>query len=118
MNKKSLIDELVGRSLLVFLCMVVIAGGVFVSVAGAENQTQKDKKAVEVLYYDKASGVKIINKNNFLLKIEKNEKGLKIVQEIGPYPDAYPDNLPEPKTHIDEEIEVESIQPIQEPPAE
>lgn len=113
MNKKSLIDNLIGRSLLVFFCLV-LSGSVFVSVVGAENQTQKDKKAVEVLYYDKTSGVKIVKEKNLLLKIEKNKKGLLIVNELG----DYPEDLPAPKTHIDEENEVESIQPIQEPPAE
>jgi hypothetical protein len=70
-----------------------------------KNTDKENKKEIEVLYYDKSEGIKVINKKGFLLKIEKNEKGLKIVHELGPYPDAYPPELPAPGTHIDDESE-------------
>lgn len=55
----------------------------------------------EVLYYDNAANVKIVNRDGFLLKITRNEQGLKIFTEVGPYPEAYPPHLPDPGTHID-----------------
>ncbi len=110
MNGNAIVNNLIKKTLLAFF-MIMLTGAFCVGIVYSDSQTkssdtrtpklEKNKNEVEVLYYDKASDIKIINKNNFLLKIEKNEKGLKIVHELGTYPDAYPVNLPAPRTHID-----------------
>ncbi len=57
----------------------------------------------KILYYDRESNIKIILSKGFLLKITRNENGLKRVTELGSYPDAYPENLPDPGTHVEPE---------------
>ena len=70
-----------------------------------ESSTSVQKKTTsieykdEVLYYDKETDYKIIQRDGFLLGITKNEEGLAIYTEM----DRYPENLPPPGTHIDEE---------------
>lgn len=92
------------KQFLALFLFFVFAGMLFIGTSHAQGkEREKESKEIEVLYYDKSKGVKVIKKKDFLLKIEKNQKGLKIVHELGPYPAAYPEDLPEPKTHIDEE---------------
>lgn len=98
-----------------WLCLIAMA---FISVACficsgnifAEPMTQGDKSEEKILYHDMENQVRIVKKNNFLLKIEKNDKGLDIVEELGPYPEAYPRDLPPPGTHIDnKESEIDRL---------
>ncbi|GEM_PF-4975069 len=79
-----------------------LVGMLFTGTLHSESPERERDTGTEVLYYDKSSEVKIVNKNGFLLKIEKNDQGLKEVSELGPYPDAYPDDLPEPKEHVEQ----------------
>lgn len=89
-----------GKNVLFILCTVLaIAASSGTGVSA--KQKEINKQEAKVLYYDEISGVKIINNNNFLLKVQKNKRGLLIVNELGLYPDAYPKGLPAPGTHID-----------------
>lgn len=94
------VKKRLGKSLILSVC-ILAAGLLFNGNSFPEANAGKNKNKTEVLYHNAQEGVKIVKKNNFLLKIEKNEKGLNIVHEMGPYPEAYPDNLPPPKTRID-----------------
>ncbi|MFW6415323.1 MAG: hypothetical protein ACOCZ2_03310 [Thermodesulfobacteriota bacterium] len=92
------------KNCLVMIISLCLAGVLFAGVVHSKSSDEGKKDKFEVLYYDKSSGVKIINKNGFLLRVEKNDKGLRIVHELGPYPDAYPEDLPEPKTHVEKQV--------------
>ncbi len=99
-HKKHVIARLLTILLCILIMGVMYAGPVFCK-GHQDKKISKDKNETEVLYFNEQQGVKIVKKNNFLLKIEKNEKGLNIVHELGPYPEAYPDYLPPPRTRID-----------------
>lgn len=51
----------------------------------------------ETIYNNEDNSIKIVIHNGFLLKIYKNEKGLNVVEELGYYPEAYPQELPKPE---------------------
>lgn len=98
------LTKLLNIKLNYFLCMILfclISVNVFAAQA---NTKDKSTENIKVLYYDKVKEIKLINKDNFILKIEKNDKGLKRVTEIGRYPDGYPhDSFPPPYSHVDKE---------------
>lgn len=65
------------------------------------NNVITNKSKDEVLYYNKESSYKIINRNGGLLAITKNPEDYDIYTEIGHFPEDYPKDLPAPGTHID-----------------